>query len=270
MVVFTYLVTKDLVETLENKVGYKLSMESKSELKKIEVEFLNKFWEFIPKDKRKCSLEASDVSRKIECYLERRKREYTVVSLDRIYCKNADEYLEVTRLTSPFSGKVCIAERPGKEKLYHQIKRLKNYSKIILSDVGAFEGKTIINLCELFEKEKIDIAEVCLGIVREEAEIKIRARYNLKSVYKINFYEWVELRDLIGIDGRNAGLRNGKRLIIPYWENSIKWASIPENKESNFQELSKEFNSRVIWRLWQEGYDLSYIATPIKYYGGKK
>ena len=64
-----------------------------------------------------------------------------------------------------------------------------------------------------------------------------------------NFYEWIELRDLFGIDGRATGILNGIRTFMPYWENLTQWASIPQCNEQKVAELCKYFNARLLAKL---------------------
>jgi len=82
----------------------------------------------------------------------------------------------------------------------------------------------------LIEKnEGISVKQVYLGVAGRgvEAELKDISVDEIITVYGANFYEWIELRDLLGIDGRAVGLSfEGYRLYIPYWENLTEWASI--------------------------------------------
>src|SRR3989339_22069 len=191
-VVFTYLVTKDIVETLERKLGYSLDREIKEEVRDLENRFLYDFWQYIPENLDKVAVNANPVSAQLETMV--RRNGFPVISLDRVYLTNADEYLEV--------------------------RRINNNRKL-----------TALNL--------------------------------------FDFYEWIEMRDFFGIDGRNVGMDSDTRLYIPYWENLPKWASISKEKEREVAELCKDYNGILLGLLKQEEYDVRKIGRMIKYEGGK-
>ncbi len=264
MIDFTYLVTKDTIETLERKYSFTLGSKIKGEIKQLEDNFLSDFWKYIPENLNKTTISTSEISSELEN--KARRNGYPIVSLDRIYFTNADKYLEVTRLTNPKTGEVKIAERPGNNLLEKQIEDLKKeYDKVVLADVGAFEGCTLLEICNKLEKKGIEIEEICLGISSNEANNKINNNRKLSTLRLFAFYEWVEMRDFLGIDGRNVGLENGVRTFIPYWENLAKWASIPKENEQNVSELCKDYNKNIIGLLWQEGYDLKKIGKPVRF-----
>ena len=265
LVVFTYLITKDIVETLERKIGYELDTELIEQINILEDEFLFDFFKFIPNNIKKTVVDASCISSQLESLVDRTN--YPVISLDRVYLINADEYLEVTRLTNPKTGEVKITERPNTKPLQKQINNLRKYGNIVLVDVGAFEGETLLEICRLLEKDGINIKEIYLGVSSNEANEKINKRIKLTVLNLFDFYEWIELRDLFGIDGRNVGMENEAKLFIPYWENLSKWASISKENEPYIRELCKKYNRELVGRLWQEGYDLKKIGKPIKYGG---
>lgn len=267
LVEFIYLVTKDIVETLERKFGYRLGSGLKEEIKSWEGEFLSSFWPFIPEVMEKAELDASSVSKQLTGKV--RETGCPVVSLDRVYVLDADQYLEVTRITDPETGEVRIAERPGTKPLQEQISDLKRYQRIVLADVGAFEGTTLLEICGAIEKEGIAIEGSYLGVSNYEANRKINNQRKLTTLNLFDLDEWIELRDFFGIDGRQAGMQDGVRLFIPYCENLAKWASIPKESEQEVADLCKRFNRRLMSALERDGCDLAKIGKAVKYSGGK-
>lgn len=198
-----------------------------------------------------------------------RRNGYPVISLDRVYLTNADEYLEVTRITDPRTGEVKVSERPGNISLSEQINILRKYGKIVLADVGAFEGGTLLEISEMLEKNGLKIEEIYLGFSGNEANRRINNSRKLTALNLFDFYEWIELRDFFGIDGRNVGMDNNIRLYIPYWENLPKWASISEEKEQEVAELCRVYNGTLLDLLKQKGYDIKKIGKTINYKGDK-
>ncbi|HIH14819.1 MAG: hypothetical protein QT08_C0009G0066 [archaeon GW2011_AR17] len=266
-VVFTYLVTKDIVETLERKLGYSLDREIKEEVRDLENRFLYDFWQYIPENLDKVAVNANPVSAQLETMV--RRNGFPVISLDRVYLTNADEYLEVTRITDPKTGEVKVSERPGNRPLDEQISSLRKYEKIVLADVGAFEGGTLLEISEMLENSGLDIEEIYLGFSSNKANRRINNNRKLTALNLFDFYEWIEMRDFFGIDGRNVGMDSDTRLYIPYWENLPKWASISKEKEREVAELCKDYNGILLGLLKQEEYDVRKIGRMIKYEGGK-
>lgn len=265
LVVFTYLVTRDIVETLERKIDYNLTNKLRDEIRLLEVGFLSEFWQYLPSNLNKEAISASSISRQIGLLVN--KSSLPVVSLDRVYLADADYYLEITRLTNPNTGEVTISQRPGNETLERQIEGLKDYKNIILADVGAFEGDTLIKICELIEDQGIVIDEIILGVSSNKANNKINNNRKLTSLNLFDFYEWIEMRDLFGIDGRSVGMKDGKRQYIPYWENLSGWASISKENESEVVNLCKKYYNQLKEMLIQEKFDFGKIGIPIKYGG---
>lgn len=253
--------TKDIVETLERKIG--LNVQDKCAIKQLENDFLERFWEFIPGYIDKVAIDASSVDTRLLF-----KKNQKIISLDRIYFPRADQYLEVTRVTDPSTGNYQVRERPGARPLDDQIKSLK-YNKISLADVGAFDGTTMLRVCEAVEKNGIEIEDIYLCFSSNSANKSINSSRTLKVLMLFEFYEWIELRDLLGIDGRNTFMMGGDRFFIPYWENLEAWASIPKKYEKNVERLCKEYNQKILDILKEENVDISRIGKTMIYKGGR-
>lgn len=237
------------------------------DIKELEDEFVEEFKRYVPQNTDYSVLNAQDVTSQIIEQL--RARSLPIISLDRVYVPKADIFLEVTRQTDQETGEISITERPGSSPLAKQIATAGKYGEAILVDVGAFEGSTLMSICGLLNQTGINIEEIVLGISSKEANRKLNNTRKVTSLNLFDFYEWIELRDLLGIDGRNTGIRKGKREFMPYWENLCKWASISLENKDGAEKLCKYFNSLLIGRLWQEGYDLAKIGRPVKYLGAK-
>jgi len=186
-----------------------------------------------------------------------------------VYMPNASEFLEITRETNPATGEVRIAERPGNKSLSEQMKALRGYKKISLVDVGAFEGDTVLEICERIKKVGVEVSRVYLGFSSEVGSKRISNLYETTILNMFNLYEWIELRDLFGIDGRNIKCKDGGKMFIPYWENLIKWASISEEKEKEVRNLCISYNKKLLCLLEDDGQDISKIGKAI-IYGGKR
>ncbi|MBI2172926.1 MAG: hypothetical protein HYT73_01800 [Candidatus Aenigmarchaeota archaeon] len=264
---FTYLVTKDVTEALERKFGYALAEDAKERINFIEDRFLREFWAYIPGSASPAEIDAACLSRDIE--LEAGRSKYPVVSLDRIYMPNADRYLEVTRITNPKTGKVTIGPRPGSIALKEQVSGIRALGKISLADVGMFDGNTLLEICSLLEGCGIEIGEIYLGISGNEAYRRISGSRRVNALNLFDLYEWVELRDFFGIDGRNVGASNGKRRFMPYWENLSGWASISSPNERCVERMCKRYNKMLLEVLEEGGFDMERIGDIEEYEAGK-
>lgn len=237
-----------------------LENNTQEQIKLLEENFLFKFWPYIPPGIIKKEATSKDVSQKLSCLVAERNQPF--ISLDRIYFPLAERYLEATRITNKITGEVTIGERCGALPLEEQLDLLKPYKSIILGDVGSFEGTTLLKVCSLLEQKGLKIEELVLGFVGKVAQEKLSPKYKLSSLYTFEFYEWIELRDFFGIDGRR---QFGTNNLMPYWNNLSSWASISLKDDKNVTSLCKEYNSKLLEVLEKGGYDIQRIDTRIKY-----
>ncbi|MBU1975073.1 MAG: hypothetical protein KKG59_01575 [Nanoarchaeota archaeon] len=256
LVGFTYLVTKDIVETLQNKLRFELDENTIQRIRQIEDEFLSEFWEYVPDNVDKVELSASELA---DILASRMNGWAPVLSLDRVYFRNADCYLDVTRVTDPKTGAVVLGPRPGSLPLEEQISEIP-YDKVVLTDVGAFEGDTLIGISEALAARNIQVGAAYLGVSDESALKKVGKTLPTLVLNTFRLYEWIELRDLLGIDGRIVA-SEGTRKFIPYWENLEEWASIPSESVSDVNKLCKSYNLELVGAL--TGYDLTRIGEKV-------
>jgi hypothetical protein len=249
----TYLITKDVKETIENKFGLHLSKRANAKIDRLSDEFVRKFWKVsgLPQNVERCERSASELSGKLMAML--RKTGYDVISLDRVYVPNAPAYLEVTRKTDPQTDAVTISERSGTRPLPEQLASLKKYENVAVVDVGAYGGDTLLEVCRMLDEQGTCVKEIYLGVAGDKVSAKIDGRRELNVIEEFNLYEWIELRDFLGIDGRYVGLsKSGNKLYRPYWENLVKWASIPEENEPKVAELCSTYAAKLMTILRSE------------------
>jgi len=271
----TYLITKDLLETLEQKYGFNIDNNTREQLSSLQEEFVSKFRNAVklPDGIEIYQLSASELSSELKNVI-RDNCKTPLISLDRVYIQNGgsfkmvNDFLDVTRRTDPITGAVTLEERPGSCPLIEQIIYLRNhYSEVSLADVGAFTGDTLLKIIKWLEDEGISVKQVYLGVAGEGVEAKLKdTSVEIITVYGANFYEWIELRDLLGIDGRAVDLSSdGDRLYIPYWENLTEWASIPEESVEPVKEICQSSYKAIMQLLRDNGYDVSKIGRIVEY-----
>jgi len=131
----------------------------------------------------------------------------------------------------------------------------------------AFTGDTLLKIIKWFENEGISVKQVYLGVAGRGVEAELKdVTVEIITVYGANFYEWIELRDLLGIDGRAVGLSSeGHRLYIPYWENLTEWASIPKESIEPVKEICQSSYKAIMQLLRGNGYDISKIGRIVEY-----
>jgi len=274
----TYLITKDLLETLERKYGFNIDNNTREQLSSLQEEFVSKFWDAVKllDGIEIYQLSASELSAELKNVI-RDNCKTPLISLDRVYIQNGssfqmvNDFLDVTRRTDPITGAVTLEERPGSRQLVEQIVYLRNhYNEVSLADVGTFTGDTLLKIIKWLENEGISVKQVYLGVAGEGVEAKLKdTNVEIITVYGANFYEWIELRDLLGIDGRAVGLSSdGDRLYIPYWENLTEWASIPEESVEPVKEICQSSYKAIMQLLRDNGYDVSKIGRIVEYKKG--
>lgn len=261
----TYLITKDLVETLRNKYGIRLPPTAETPIAALSDEFVKAF-------RRQSQIDAGfDLQVRQAGVLSRSLTvgiEGPYVSMDKVYVPNAPAYLEVTRLTNPDTGEITISQRPGKNSIPEQIEAIQKggCNTITLIDAGAFGGDTLIEVVSMLREGGISTESVRLAVSSYEIDQKVNGGIKLSVTEKFNLGEWIELRDFFGIDGRNVGVdANGNRLYIPYWENLTDWASIPKQAEKAIADLCKAYNIALMKILRDAGAAMQAIGLQVNY-----
>ena len=263
----TYLVTRDIVECLKTKVGYNLDDVTTKRIRVLEEAFISEFWKYIPLGIEKEEVLVDIFKRSLEEKVLASERK--VLSLDRIYVSNADFYLDITRETDSRTGEVKLSARNGCKTLEEQIKSFKGYDEIDLVDVGVFDGDTLLEVYNLLEAEGVSVGEVFLAVADKNGYNRVNEvkKVNVDRIF--NFYEWIELRDFFGIDGRSVLSKDGIRRFIPYWENLGAWAGIPMNNIEDVRSLCLRTNKELKKILENGGFDLNKIGEAVIFRGEK-
>lgn len=278
LVAFTYLVTKDVVETLQNKCKAYIDEELALKIRALEEVFLDKFWQYTPQDSKATVLTVQDLETAL--YERYRYERIPCISLDRIYAPNTYfDYtpcfvcdLSVTRITNAITGEKRIGQRYGNKSVEEQIDALsREFASISrgvsLIDCGAFEGDTLVDIINRFKIRGVNVERVYLAVASYDAVDKLSAVCTVIANNVFNFKDWVELRDLFGIDGRKVS--ETENMFIPYWENLTEWASIPADKEKDAVDLCKKYNQFLLDILTASNYPFDRIGKTVKYRGRK-
>lgn len=257
-----YILTTDLAETISRKFGLRLSPKTKRVVKNLEERFVSDFWPLIPDNVEKVALSASAVSQEMGQAV---RGEIPLVTIDRVYLPAHGEYLGVSRRTDVQTGEVVgLAERPGEQPFSIQLAELPVQGRVALADSGALAAGTLSFVCSQLEKKGVEVVEVLLGVCTDHAQAKLNGRKVTAIHTTIGQTEWVEVRDLLGIDGRNVGLGpDGKREFMPYTENLTSWASIPEKNEARAKELCLAYHDKLFKVLRSNGVQMQHFGRPV-------
>jgi hypothetical protein len=243
-----FLITKDLVQLFENRYRLNLSAEEKGDIRFLEDKFVDEIKGYLPED-----LELN-VKDRIELIPEANDRP---LYLDDVYFKNPRESLSITRslpLDDLAEGSVLTMPRYGTNSIDSQIDSLKN-QKYCLVDVGIFSGATIIENVERLKKRGIECDTIYVGVcnknsidsgylVNPETNEKTGIKVKVPESGKYDFGEWIELRDILGFDGRSIR-NNPNRAFYCYSNNLARHATIPDENCDAVKGIAKEYFLRI-------------------------
>lgn len=284
-----YLITKDIVPTLINKLGiYELKNlpHAQKKLKELENAFVGEFSEILRSGTLVRAVDAEDIAAALRERISAIAHEnpnHLTVSLDRVYGPVASYHIEITRALEPITGRsfhganrfnsLPVEVQVSDLKLMQEIKKRNNKGMeltVILADVGTYEGKTIKRMMRMLSKEGIIINKVVVGIATEKGYTTLRNAYGdaiIACNIERDLYEWMELRDLMLIDGRQALLgsyTNGVRYFVPYSELLVKEAKVPKRKEQEAIEICYRFHNEIMDLLKDLGIESERIGKHVK------
>jgi len=107
------------------------------------------------------------------------------------------------------------------------------------------------------------VTAIHVAVANTPALHSAQHEYPIDCCQDFEFYDWVELRDFFGIDGRL--IQGDERTFIPYWENLSEWASIPLEHEQCAAALCKEYHNKLKKLLDKNGHNTERIGKHIKY-----
>ncbi len=278
----TYIVTKDLASTLVHRCGIG-EVESNEGLRNriaaLEVSFIEKFATLVPKGKEMIILPIEEIADAVKLRIMSipTGNKGMVVTLDPLFLKDADAILSITRQMNPDTRINKMGSRYGTPDVDEQIREIemklaardRKAEGITLVDIGSFSGTTLKELVRMLKTRGIHVRAIILGLSSEKVKDTLRKASEGIGVYvthQRDFFEWLELRDLFLIDGRNVPreYNNGEnRGFIPYTENLAEWASIPDNNIQDCIRLCRRYNAELLTVLKETGSDTSRIGVHI-------
>ncbi|MDE1870153.1 MAG: hypothetical protein KGH71_04180 [Candidatus Micrarchaeota archaeon] len=280
----TYIITKDVNDTLLNKLGVNEVMtvpKLRDQIDRLQDSLIKEFKGVLSPDTNIKVFDTATISSSIQKKLVELVRNdiYPIsISLDRVYRRYASLHLEVTRAINPINGdKLPLTNRHNSAPLQDQVKDLAvmiNFLKhkypskkieVAMLDVGSFEGNTVTMIEELLRSADIFVNHIVLGLSTPQGYGNLLKIYGDRVSVRIptEFYEWMELRDLFLIDGKqvpDSYRVNGARVFVPYTEMLVKDASVPEQNEREAIEICLRYNKEILEILKSNGVNRDRIG----------
>ena len=176
------------------------------------------------------------------------------MSLDDTHIRWADAYYRITNLVS-WNGEAEWIAKPGSLSVDTQLSALANFRTVILGDIGAQSGQTVLKSIQDLKKAGIHVSRVLLGIASRAAVDRLKGTVPVSTVYEIDLLRWIELKDLLGLDGRLFKDNQGRVLRLPTWETSIRDGPFTEEKKREITALCKSYNRHIVSILGSFGFD---------------
>jgi len=254
-----YLLTGGLVPLIENRHRISLSEPTRESLRSLEKSYFGAasallngreekdesgnvkyIWDvqFIPDEV---------ISNNLGNLIENNRTNKPLISFDDVYCQDKPEgNYHVTRIQDPnkLDENPELGPRFATPELEVQVADIKErYGKEIdVMDIGVFGGDTLAREIKRFKDGGVKIGNIYVMFAGQEGIDRIANEgSDLKYVQKVDWIDWLEMRDCIGFDGRKVRMKPGKNnpenLFVRYIERSAKWASIPEDVKHHYEGL---------------------------------
>lgn len=286
-----YLISKGIVELLQNRYGLNLSEKARTNIMVLENEFVDTLEREISDVYDYKTISAKTIENTVAEQLKQNNlNDLPLICLDDVYFKGfkIDGTISATRLLEDINdfNKKAIGPRKGFPSLEQQLDLLEqDYAgkEVALIDVGVFEGETLLK--EIYDKETkkliskegiipdlkkrgIRVKELYVGIMNEPVIEKFQ-REGVKVIpgnrYDFNDGDWLEVRDLLGLDGRKINpdshnIINGTHLFARYIHDpkTLKdGASIADGVTAAIVlDLCNMYQKKIMREIRKDGYQI--------------
>ncbi len=230
-----YVFTKDAVKLFTNRFGLRLSEKDSNQIDKIEDELIADVSPYLTQEYRITVLPNPNAP----------LTENRALYLDDVHFGRPNTSFSVTR-TLPFEDlgnrfkSEKILQRAESDSLEAQVRRLKHRNYDVV-DIGIFSGKTMLEQLNLLRNQGINIDCLVVALAGRNALQSANGRQYLIDPHTkestgievkvpteriFDWGEWIEVRDLIGLDGRS--IKSAGRTYECYSTCLNEQASIPD------------------------------------------
>jgi hypothetical protein len=285
----SYLITTGITNLLETRYGLILPKDVRKNIQEIETDYVRILGKFLGRHFTFDVLNPRKIEGTLRGMME--KERDPVVCLDDVFFRGMyDQEFSVTRLTHPDTGEQVIGPRSGKPSIEYQVNAMaEKFSgrRVALLDIGIFHGDTLLNsssdsslsLAERLRENNVDVGNLYLGVANEPFVGKFeKAGMHVRAAHMYDFSDaengmggdWIEVRDLLGFDGRKPYFENlngssSKVLFTPYTVDKKMLedkASIPPELADFVMNLSSECARLIRLTIEDAGFSVTY--GPIK------
>lgn len=272
-----YVIIRDLWRTLSDRYGIREAREDpelKARIKELELRFVEEFGSVLPEGLKLTSVSMKSVIKDIGETLGGVRKEspgLTVISLDPFIAKHGHISLDMTRRFDPETETIQLMHRAGSPTTEQQMSRLLDFLSdgkrrsrdVVLADISGVSGSTITAIVSLLEKHGVTVKTVVLGISSEEVVNRLADEHGdrIKVHVAMFAHRAIELRDLVGIDGKEVPNGNNHRSFVPVTEHP-EVAEVRRDRAGEFIRLSDAYKTEVYGELDRRGIDTRRIGEP--------
>ncbi len=219
-------------------------------LDKITSQFISLLSGDILKDFRLHICRADFLSRE----LRRMKMSYKdpFISLDEIHISWADYYLLITNVFEP-PNSTKWTNKPGSCELTDQIQAVRNHGAVLLGDIGAQTGQTAAEVIHRLAQVDIKVSRILLGVASNMATKRLSQFAPVQIVFPFERAYWVELKDMLGLDGRLIRDADGSIVKIPTWEEFIQIGPFTEKQKLQLRDVCQVYSNLALAALQSAG-----------------
>jgi len=200
------VITNDIVSFLAATVTEDFLQASIPSIHALISEFLSNLEHHLPPNYRLSVFDVTHLATQL--YMETRKTNFPIVSLDKINIPWAQHYCHATTLIRE-NGDICWVSK-SETDLHQEVASLRSLGQIALVDIGAQSG-SLVSWCV----SNLLVGESYLGVCSEPSRIRLeKAGVPVRPLHHFQQLQWVELKDLLGIDGRRCVIE-GRLMKLP-------------------------------------------------------
>lgn len=189
-----------------------------------------------------------------------RHQNHPILSLDDKTITWADDYLYLTNKVD-INGRAKWTNKPGTPPLREQIDALKRrVNRVLLVDVGAQSGQTIAKTIALLEKAEILVAHA-LVLISGESVLSGPLKRRVTALKHFKHLRWIELRDLLGLDGRILENKAGETIKVPTWGTFLRSGFFDTTLENTLIKLCLRHNQGVKHSLEKGGLNPNLLSS---------
>jgi len=237
------VITDDVIHFLKLKSRDSLTPTIVEQLSKLKSDFFMEFSRHLPEN---ITLKVRDVDVLVDRITAMAASLFgTAVSLDRVALSRSPFFLDITSIMTERGRE--WASKPQCPPIDAQLDELiKQCSAVKLVDIGSQSGSLISYVCGRLLKRNVKIGGIVIGIAGRYSQRQLSVlHYPLCIVERFEYLRWIELRDLLGLDGRIVMIE-GAPTRLPAWISFIKNSPLTKCEANKLEFICKDYRKKII------------------------